>query len=577
MKILEKNVGRSARSGKTAMSLHSPTSLFSLTSLLSLTSLISLTSLLSACAASPITIEPSLPPASLHEIMSGIYAADAREEPSPSYPVSAVVVPHHLTAAESIAAGIRSLTATPVERIVLLSPDHFNRCPSLLCTTNAVFKTPLGTIRTDAPSARTLRHSAFVTVLPELFQHEHGIGAVLPFIGHYLPNVPVIPLVLSHHQPWKHRKQEIADTLAAVLDDEKTLLVVSSDFSHYLPAAQADQKDEETAKALFAADLSALEDLQNPSQSDCPACLWILTKIAGERGFLNPSVLLHTNSARILHEPNLKETTSHFSIAYYHNAALSSDDPAFGGDLTFTRRTSAPALSPSLQQFWDGPGPRIVNLEGPMLDICVQSENPYIFCNKLEIWRALKGVATHWGTENNHMFDQWSEGYAQTVKLIGDERGEDGTQGDEIPLTNEPFRSPTLHLYTLTAVMNPVSDIPRKFIDTQYETVIKALQSDAGAPALKVVFIHFGREYGALQSDGARTHLHSFIDAGADAVIAHHAHVQSDMEIYRGKPIFHGIGNFIFDQFDTVPTSTSKAVRLRKMDGVVVFETLTAR
>lgn len=41
-----------------------------------------------------------------------------------------------------------------------------------------------------------------------------------------------------------------------------------------------------------------------------------------------------------------------------------------------------------------------------------------------------------------------------------------------------------------------------------------------------------------------------FIDVGADAVINHHQHCYSGYEIYNGKPIFYGLGNFCFDRFD---------------------------
>lgn len=60
-------------------------------------------------------------------------------------------------------------------------------------------------------------------------------------------------------------------------------------------------------------------------------------------------------------------------------------------------------------------------------------------------------------------------------------------------------------------------------------------------------------------------------------MVAAHTHVLSDMEIYNNKLIFRGVGNFIFDQPDEVATSTAMAVRVRKENNRLLFETLRTR
>jgi poly-gamma-glutamate capsule biosynthesis protein CapA/YwtB (metallophosphatase superfamily) len=94
---------------------------------------------------------------------------------------------------------------------------------------------------------------------------------------------------------------------------------------------------------------------------------------------------------------------------------------------------------------------------------------------------------------------------------------------------------------------------------------------------LTVVLVHAGREYAALGYDAYNQYLRTFIDAGADVVVAAHTHVIGDMEIYHGKPIFRGVGNFIFDQFDQASTSTAMAVRVRKEGEKILFETFRSR
>lgn len=65
-----------------------------------------------------------------------------------------------------------------------------------------------------------------------------------------------------------------------------------------------------------------------------------------------------------------------------------------------------------------------------------------------------------------------------------------------------------------------------------------------------LVIVHGGHELFQLPSPRMVETYRFFIDAGADAVINHHQHCYSGYEIYRGKPIFYGLGNFCFDECD---------------------------
>jgi poly-gamma-glutamate synthesis protein (capsule biosynthesis protein) len=62
-----------------------------------------------------------------------------------------------------------------------------------------------------------------------------------------------------------------------------------------------------------------------------------------------------------------------------------------------------------------------------------------------------------------------------------------------------------------------------------------------------IVSMHAGIEYTFKHSVRQQQIAHAAIDAGADMVIGHHPHVVQDTEVYKGKPIFYSLGNFIFD------------------------------
>ena len=63
-----------------------------------------------------------------------------------------------------------------------------------------------------------------------------------------------------------------------------------------------------------------------------------------------------------------------------------------------------------------------------------------------------------------------------------------------------------------------------------------------------LVIVHGGHEHYQLPSPRMKETYRFFVDAGADAVVNHHQHCYSGYEVYNGKPIFYGIGNFLFDR-----------------------------
>jgi len=81
---------------------------------------------------------------------------------------------------------------------------------------------------------------------------------------------------------------------------------------------------------------------------------------------------------------------------------------------------------------------------------------------------------------------------------------------------------------------------------------IKAARA-AGAD-LVIVFPHWGTEYKSKPFTAQQDLARMIVDAGADMVIGNHAHWAAAMEVYKGKPIWYALGNFIFDQTWSEPT-----------------------
>ncbi len=266
----------------------------------------------SGCMRAQIVIPNPYP--SSYEFYRGIYRADRRAVQTGSI-VRGVIVPHHLVAAESTALGIRLLQNQRIDRILLISPDHFHRCPVVACTARTLYHTAFGDVRANDAAVSTLEQSSLIADAPTLFAAEHGVHAVVPFIAQYLPSVPVTPIVLSQKIPWKDVREELLGAIDRAVDD-RTAIVVSSDFSHYLPLAQANEMDDRTIAALTLNNTDGIKNLRNPQQSDCPNCLWMLTALAEKRSFAQPEELMHTNSAELLGDPSITSTTSHFVVIW---------------------------------------------------------------------------------------------------------------------------------------------------------------------------------------------------------------------------------------------------------------------
>jgi AmmeMemoRadiSam system protein B len=92
--------------------------------------------------------------------------------------------------------------------------------------------------------------------------------------------------------------------------------LISSDFSHYLSYEETKKADEKTLQTIYSWNSEEILNLENPSQSDCPLCLWFLTEEVKKFVEYKPILLGHTNSAELLNEYKNSELTSHFCFSF---------------------------------------------------------------------------------------------------------------------------------------------------------------------------------------------------------------------------------------------------------------------
>lgn len=166
-----------------------------------------------------------------------------------AHPPKALIVPHagYVYSGPVAGSAYRTLEGARghVRRVVLLGPAHRAPVRSLARPQANVFATPLGPVQVDERLDALLPH---VPKSDAAHAGEHSLEVQLPFLSRLLgPEITVAPLVVGGASP-----DEVAQVLEALWGGDETLVVVSSDLSHYLPYETARRVDAATADAIVA-------------------------------------------------------------------------------------------------------------------------------------------------------------------------------------------------------------------------------------------------------------------------------------------------------------------------------------
>lgn len=157
-----------------------------------------------------------------------------------------------------------------IKRVVLLGPSH--RVPLHGCAvpSSDVFTTPLGNISVDQNTCQQLNTLGLVHYSQQAHQWEHALEVQLPFLQSSLNDFDIIPIVVGACQP-----QEVAKLLNALLveDAKSTLVVVSTDLSHFHAYEQAQALDDNTIMRI----LSFKTNITSESACGCYALNGLLS------------------------------------------------------------------------------------------------------------------------------------------------------------------------------------------------------------------------------------------------------------------------------------------------------------
>jgi MEMO1 family protein len=216
-------------------------------------------------------------------------ARSAQQDVPDSRSLRALILPHagYPYSGPTAAHAARVLSENQFKTVLLIGPDHFVGFRSAAVPAVRAFQSPLGTIELHPAAADLLKKPELFASLPPADDREHSLEVVLPFLQAFLKAFQLIPVVVG--------RADVDRLCVALLPlvDRETLVVVSSDLSHFLPYAEAQAKDRRTIDAILARDRRVL--LQDANSACGAHPLAILLTMADRFGW-RPVLLNYLNS-----------------------------------------------------------------------------------------------------------------------------------------------------------------------------------------------------------------------------------------------------------------------------------------
>jgi len=189
----------------------------------------------------------------------------------------ALIAPHAGYAYSGrVAAAAFAMLRDSAQTIALIGPAHYVHVRGIAAPTVDAFETPLGRVPVDVDALSTIADLQFVTRADAPHAPEHALEVELPFLQTLLASFQVLPLVVGDATP-----HEIAHVLRRLWNGPETLIVVSSDLSHYHDYETAARLDATTAAAIEHGDWASL----GPNQACGFLAVAGLMVEAGRRGF----------------------------------------------------------------------------------------------------------------------------------------------------------------------------------------------------------------------------------------------------------------------------------------------------
>jgi hypothetical protein len=168
----------------------------------------------------------------------------------PAITPKAIIVPHagYIYSGPTAAVAYASLSSVRdrIRRVVLLGPVHRVPVRGLALPGTDAFETPLGEVAVDQSAVELISGMRQVVSSDAAHALEHSLEVQLPFLQTVLTDFKLVPLAVGDATA-----EEVAEVLGVLWGGEETLIVISSDLSHFLPYYVAQSVDQETVQNIL--------------------------------------------------------------------------------------------------------------------------------------------------------------------------------------------------------------------------------------------------------------------------------------------------------------------------------------
>ena len=176
-----------------------------------------------------------------------IKAQNTRLQIPPNKHLRAIILPHagYKYSGWTAAHAARVLHLDQFTKVILLGPDHYVGFSGGAICDVAAYETPLGKIKLHENTAKLRLQPELFQSLPASLDKEHSLEVILPFLQTYLGKFQLVPIIIGRRDI-----KGLSNALDGILDND-TLLVISSDLSHFLSYAEAANRDQETINEIM--------------------------------------------------------------------------------------------------------------------------------------------------------------------------------------------------------------------------------------------------------------------------------------------------------------------------------------
>lgn len=200
-------------------------------------------------------------PIELQDQLDTLLAAASDDNPPPK----AMILPHagYIYSGPVAASGYARLVgnADHITRVVLLGPAHRQYVQGLALPDTTAFSTPLGTTPLDTGALRQIRQLPQVSTDDAAHRSEHSLEVHLPFLQRTLKDFTLVPILVGDATA-----EDVCQVIEQLWGGRETLLIISSDLSHYHDYTTAVRLDQATSRAIEAL---ALDNIDHQDACGC--------------------------------------------------------------------------------------------------------------------------------------------------------------------------------------------------------------------------------------------------------------------------------------------------------------------